>query len=87
MSKLKKAFNKAATGGDAEESLRRLMALMPDGPVDSHLDNQADGFKADPPPESASDDQADGYKGPPEDDAISVMRQLKLKTAKKEIVL
>lgn len=101
MSSLTDAFNRAAAGtGDtplqmaAKSGKTDIVKLLLDYGVDingsepeAYKDNQADGFKADPPTESASDDQADGYKGPPEDDAISVMRPLKLKTARKKIVL
>jgi hypothetical protein len=101
MSALTEAFNRAGGGETAlqmaaksgrvdilEQLLKAGARVTPDtDSPDAFKDNQADGFKADPPLESAGDDQADGYKGPADDDAITVMRPLQLKRAKKKIVL
>ena len=103
MSSLTEAFNRAAANDNGKTPLIHavtkgdvdVVKLLLDKGADihardgspAHLDNQADGFKADPPEASASEEQADGYKGPSEDDAITVMKPLRLNKAKKKIVL
>jgi ankyrin repeat protein len=101
MSSLTDAFNRAAQGGEtplmqaARKGNLDIVKMLLDKGADIHvrdaslayLDNQADGFKADPPEEFGSNEQADGYKGPPDDDAIAVMKPLNLKRAKKKIIL